>query len=136
MARGRKSAESLLIVVQPDASGDGPRINPPASLTATERVLFLETVRHHQHLGPGDSVMIAAYVAASVKFQRLSRGREDVRDWEKAGRMMLALARSLRLTQQSATDAKTLARARSKPDARAIMEEMDREARCEEDDDV
>ena len=55
--------------------------------------------------------MLAAYCQAIIKTHRLAQG-DDVGSWEKAGRLAMALARTLRLTPISGTSAEKLGRQR------------------------
>jgi hypothetical protein len=60
--------------------------------------LFTELLALNGHLGVRDRALLTCFCQAVTKAQR---GNGDVSDWEKACRTMMALARSLRLTQQS-----------------------------------
>jgi hypothetical protein len=104
MKRGRKTTLSKPAVTAPRLAP-----TPPASLTNAERKLFLEIVSTHAHLKSGDAILLTAFVRAAIKFEQLGQ-QDDIAAWEKAGRMMLALARGLKLV--STTAARTLTRLR------------------------
>ena len=118
----RKSAAELS-VMSPATTATSPRLSPPSSLSTAERLEFIAIAAENVHLRRTDAEMLAAYVVAATKVRKLARGN-DVGPWEKATKVMMALARSMRLTQQSCTDPKTLSRARNKPDIEAILREM------------
>jgi hypothetical protein len=122
----RKSAAELAIVT-PATTATSPRLTPPASLSSDERLEFVAIADENSHLRRTDAPMLGCYVTAVTRVQKLARSK-DVASWERATKTMLALARSLRLTQQSCTDPKTLTRSRSKPDYAAILAEMNGEA--------
>ena len=121
----RKSAAELS-VLSSAATATRPRLTPPSSLSTDERLEFIAIADDNRHLRRTDVAMLAAYVVAATKVQKLARSK-DVGPWERATKVMMALARSLRLTQQSCTDPKTLTRSRSKPDIGAILREMNGE---------
>jgi hypothetical protein len=125
----RKSAAELSIV-PPDATSARPRLSPPASLSNSERLEFIALADENRHLRRTDVVMLAAYVVGWTKVQKLARSK-DVAPWERAVKTMLALARSMRLTQQSQRDPKVVGRLNGRVDAAAIMREMN-EAALEE----
>jgi hypothetical protein len=106
MRPGRKTDSSR---PEPAATQLRPLPIPPSTLTKAERLRFLEITDCHLHLRAGDAILLAAFVRASLKFEDLSNGN-DIVAWEKAGRMMLALARGLKLV--STTAARTLVRMR------------------------
>src|SRR6516162_824157 len=109
MQRGRKSVASNLIALAP--TDTRPRLNPPAILSTAEATLFEELAAANPHLGVSDVALLAAFTQAVIKTQRLAK-KSDIAAWERAGRLALSLARSLRLTQQSISDAKTAGRAK------------------------
>jgi hypothetical protein len=86
-----------------------PLLTPPATLTKQEQALFIKTVDTHPHLKSGDVILLTHFVQAAIKFEQLAR-TDNIADWERAGRMILALARGLKLT--STTAARTLTRLR------------------------
>jgi hypothetical protein len=114
--RGRKSAENL--VAFPRVNGDPARLQPPDLLSAKERRLFVELVDacDPRHFVASDLPLICAYVQAAALSQYLvaaARKSDDaLARWEKATRLMAMLATRLRLSVQSRTDPKTLARMR------------------------
>jgi hypothetical protein len=87
-------------------------LTPPAMLTKSERLLFIEIVSTNPHLVDADGPIVAAYSQAMVKTYRLAKKPDFIAEWEKAGRLTLALARSLRLTPQAAIDPQALGRHR------------------------
>lgn len=107
MQRGRKSAANV-VSLAPTAMRS--KLTVPSVLTSTERKLYVELVTHNPHLTPTDVPLLTGYVQALALMQKLVK-RADIAGWERAGRMALALARSLRLTQRS-VDAKTVARSK------------------------
>jgi hypothetical protein len=94
---------------EPNATLPRPVPIPPPTLTKAGRLRFLEIVELHPHLKAGDAFLLASFVQASTKFEQFGKGN-DVASWERAGRLMLALARALRLV--STTHSRTLARLR------------------------
>ena len=98
MQRGRKSSSSNVIQIHRTS----PRsiITVPSSLDKSERALFNEIVSTHGHLAAGDAPLIVAFVEARLKAAKLAKGK-DVQSWERASRMALAIARSLRITPQA-----------------------------------
>jgi hypothetical protein len=59
--------------------------------------------------------MIVALVAATIKTRKLGRDSSKTQDWERASRIMMALATKLRLTPQCRTRPETLARQQQQP---------------------
>ena len=105
--RGRRSPNANIVALPTPRS----RLTAPKTLTASERAIFNETAAQHPHLKPGDAMVLAAFVQASVRSFKLSK-KDDTKGWEQATRAMLALARSLRLTPISSTRAEALGRKR------------------------
>lgn len=106
--RGRKSSNAKIVALPTPTRA---RLTAPKSLTASERAIFNETAAQHPHLKPGDAMILAAFAQASARSFKLSK-KDDTKAWEQSVRVMLALARSLRLTQISGTRAETLGRKR------------------------
>ena len=106
--RGRKSAEALAINV----SGEPPRLTPPAGLSPKERAAFVELVNaaDPRHFRRSDVPMIVALVQATIKARELGRDPSKTQDWERASRVMMALATKLRLTPQCRTRPESIAR--------------------------
>jgi hypothetical protein len=106
--RGRKSAEALAINV----SGEPPRLTPPAGLNPKERAAFVELVNaaDPRHFRRSDAPMIVALVQATIKARELGRDPAKTQDWERASRVMMALATKLRLTPQCRTRPESIAR--------------------------
>ena len=105
--RGRKSAAVLNF---PAVDGSRSRITAPASLTKVERSLFTELAADTPHLVQADAPLLASYAQAVLLSRKAGRDLGRIGEWERATRAMMALARSLRLTPQSRTDSKTVAR--------------------------
>jgi hypothetical protein len=106
MRPGRKTS---LSEPEPAATAQRPLPIPPSTLTKAERIRFLEIVDTHPHLKSGDAILLVAFVKTSLRFEQLAE-TDNVRDMEKCGRLMLALARGLKLV--STTAARTLTRMR------------------------
>jgi hypothetical protein len=107
MKRGRKNTFSAPL--RSAVTSARSTLTPPQSLTKPERTLFLEIVSTHPHLKAGDATMLAHFARASIKYEAFAKAN-DVGSWEKAGRLVLALARGLRLLP--AMHSRTLARSR------------------------
>jgi hypothetical protein len=110
MQRGRKSSASTIIPL--DVTGARPKLSPPSILSTVERTLFTELANGNQHLTAPDAALLAGYVQALNKMQRLAK-KSDIAAWEKATRVALALGRSLRLTPQSTVRPETVGRHRA-----------------------
>jgi hypothetical protein len=106
MKRGRKTA---LNIVALGTTNSRAKAAPPSILSDSEQRIFAETVAGFPHLDQCDALLVAAFAQASVKAQELAKSAA-VPDWERAVRTQLALARSLRLTQQSRVDPQSLGR--------------------------
>ena len=94
----RRSAASLSVV---SVGGQPLRLQPPDHLGKAARLAFIEIVNsvapEHFHLS--DRELIASLAQATVQVRRsLSK---DPALWERAVRVQMALARSLRLTPQA-----------------------------------
>ena len=105
--RGRKSAELLTF---PSIDDVRPRITPPLSLTKSERSLFVELAADAPHLVPADAPLLGAYCQAILLARRTGRDPARVDVWERITRVMTTLATKLRLTPQSRSCPKSLAR--------------------------
>ena len=128
----RVSAEerSTLSLIKPDAIATRPRLSPPSSLTTAERLEFIAIAAENKHLRRTDAVMLASYVQAATRVAKLARSKQHG-PWGRAVATMLALARSMRLTQQAQYDPKTVGRKNRRTDAvdaAAIMAQLNREA--------
>lgn len=110
--RGRKSATGNVVALRP--TGSGPRLTPPSLLSNQEAQLFSELAAAAPHLSSTDTPILTSYVLAISKSNELSRSH-DTASWEKTVRVMMALARTLRLTAQSLVDPKTAFRKRPPP---------------------
>jgi hypothetical protein len=78
-------------------------------LTKLEQILFTKIVDANPHLKTRDITLLSAFVVAVTKYEHFARVNE-VPSWERAGRLMLALARGLRLLPTTAR--RTLTRMR------------------------
>jgi hypothetical protein len=87
-------------------------LSPVVRLNQLERSIFNLTVTRSPHLRPADAVMLTAYARAAARVLRADNKADGDADLEKRTRVMALLARSLRLTPQSAADAKTVGRRR------------------------
>ena len=107
--RGRRSAEALAIN---NVDGSPPRLTAPAGLNTKERVLFEQLVHttSPSHFRASDASLLVAFVQAILLSRKLGRDLSKVAEWEKATRTMASLATRLRLTPQSRSDPKTIAR--------------------------
>jgi hypothetical protein len=105
----RKSGAAKLIALT--TTGTRQRLMPPPFLLTDEKSLFVELAARNAHLTPTDTPMLAAYCQAIVKTHHLAQG-DDVGSWEKAGRLAMALARTLRLAPISGTHPERLGRQR------------------------
>jgi hypothetical protein len=92
-----------------------PALTPLSSLTKSEAMLFHHLVTTNGHLRQADIPMLELLcVAYSVAKQRKGGGDE----WERANRVVLALARSLRLTCQSTVEGRKAGRLRVEAERR------------------
>jgi hypothetical protein len=130
LSRGRKSSASTVVQL---ATTGRPTLSPPPSLTKEEKAAFVELVSSvdHRHLSASDLPLVVSYIQSSIKARKLARNG-SVADWERATRTQMALARSLRLTVQSRSSPKTLARrqAEVQPSYYDLMTDDDDEANC------
>jgi hypothetical protein len=106
--RGRKGELKMLCG---SAIGEQPRLQPPPYLTKRQRTEFTEIVdaASANHFVASDVPLIASLAQVNLLVRELARGK-DFATYEKAIRMQVLLARSLRLTVQSRSDPKTIGR--------------------------
>ena len=106
--RGRKSAEHLRLTA---VDLEQPKLQPPPYLTKRQRTEFSEIVdtAAANHFVASDVKLIASLAQVNLLVRELARGK-DFASYEKAVRMQVLLARSLRLTVQSRSDPKTVGR--------------------------
>lgn len=109
---GRRSAASKIVHLA--TTGTRSRPTAPRCLTKAERTTFNEIAIANPHLKTTDAPILASFVQATTLSHRLGRSdrASDVPMWDRTTRMMLALARSLRLTVNSVTHPDKLGRAR------------------------
>ena len=107
LQRGRRSAEQLALRV---IDNPRPSLEPPRGLTKAERSTFTELALTARHLGPSDAPLLASLVQAITLVRKTARDPSRFEAWEKATRVQAMLSRSLRLTPQARTDAKTVGR--------------------------
>ena len=81
-------------------------IEPPRKLSAAEQKVWDSVQISSDRITPSDAFLLAQYCSLSVEFDRA----RNLADKEKAGRLLLAYARSLRLTPHSRYDARAAAR--------------------------
>lgn len=107
--RGRQSAASLIPL---PVTGSPARLTPPSSLTKAERALFIELVGSvgDGHLVASDLPVVISYVQACLDAQDLAHKPGKRAEWRESVKLMMLLARSLRLTVQSRVDPKTITR--------------------------
>jgi len=105
----RQSAAHLSIVPLA-GSPKRPKLIPLGSLSKPERRVFDHLVRTNGHLRQADIPMLQLLCAAYCRAMSKKPGGDD---WERANRIVLALARSLRLTVQATIEPRTVARQRA-----------------------
>ena len=93
-----------------------PKIEPPAHLNGAEKALFHSIVAQStaQHFCKNDSQLLGAYCQAcflvAQSYASAMEKPDYVRDWEKAVKVMISLARQLRLAPIGRVDPKSLTR--------------------------
>jgi hypothetical protein len=101
MKPGRKSAAEVeMTAFKLATSPHQPAPTPPEILSPEERALFNQLRAANPHITESDVPMLAAYVQAISMTHRLGRG-DDVLNWERAARAMMALGTKLKLTPQA-----------------------------------
>jgi hypothetical protein len=109
-------------VIKLAATDTRPKLTAPSCLTKPERIHFDQLVHANAHLTVSDVACLASFCQAASKAHKLGRG-EDTKGWERATRVMMALARTLRLTAISSTHPDKLSRQRR--DARpSVIDEI------------
>lgn len=113
MQPGRPSSASLNIVPI-DATKARLKLIPLSPLSKGELKLFQHAVHHNRHLRAADIPQLELY---SMSYCRAvaAHKRKDTEAWQCEIRIVLAIARSLRLTVQSAQEPKTVGRKREAP---------------------
>jgi hypothetical protein len=109
----RKSADELsLSSVVPVDGAPVRRLEPPESLTESERVLFQQVVNAcaAKHFVETDGPLLVSYVQATLMAHAMARDPDAVAAWVQAVRTQMALATKLRLSPQARTDPKTTGR--------------------------
>jgi hypothetical protein len=108
--RGRRSAAAMLI--KPQINGTPSRLTPPPSLTNGERSAFIELVAccAPDHFRESDTPLLISYVQATAMARKIVHAPTKVAQWERAVRVQAMLATRLRLSPQSRTAPKTVAR--------------------------
>jgi predicted nucleic acid-binding protein len=91
-------------------------------LSREERTYFDHIARANLHLKQLDAPLLMLFAASVVR--AMKKRRESDETFEKEVRAALALARSLRLTPQSTTEAKTAARRRAEADSISYYDRM------------
>jgi hypothetical protein len=109
MQRGRKSIASRLAIAARSHNLVTARPVPDGSLNKREKQIFVLTYKDNPHLRDCDSPLVTCFAVAAARMEGASKIK-DVADIERLVRATLALGRSLRITQQSRTDPKTLSR--------------------------
>jgi hypothetical protein len=107
---GRVSAAELTIV--PAINGENPRLDPPAYLSKSAQMLFIEIVAScdHRHFTKSDLPLLASLVEATLMARASAGDLDRFSQFERAARLQASLATRLRLTPQSRHDPKTVAR--------------------------
>lgn len=108
--RGRRSAAATLIASH--VNGTPSRLTAPTSLTTDERSAFTELVEccAPEHFRESDTPLLISYVQATVIARGAAHDPKRAALWERAVRMQAMLATRLRLSPQSRSDPKTVAR--------------------------
>jgi hypothetical protein len=117
----RKSAAAKLVHLVENPTG--PRLKPPAFLRNDERTTFIELVADNKHLTRTDIPLLSSYVLATGKAARLARSK-DVSGFVAVLRAAGMLATKLRLTAQSNTEPKTVARQKQRDANAAAAREL------------
>jgi hypothetical protein len=110
---GRKSAAQLSV---PPLEGGQPRLQPPEFLSVTERKLFVELSEACSpgHFVRSDLPLFVAFVqAVELSRSAIRRAGEDpaaLAQWDRATKMIGMLATRLRLSPQSRSEPRTVAR--------------------------
>jgi hypothetical protein len=107
-------------------------LTPPSTLTKSEQILFTKIVNANPHLKSRDATLLSALVQAVIKYEHFGRVN-DVAAWERAGRLMLALARGLRLLPTTAR--RTLTRMREDHHVSPIAQYLAEHPNSEDDND-
>jgi hypothetical protein len=105
--RGRQPAAAADVVAFPRVDGLPSRLNPPPTLRKDERAIFVQVVGacDPRHFSEADLPLLVSLAQATARAHRTARG-PDKAVWEKAVRLQMALARSLRITPQARMDPK------------------------------
>jgi hypothetical protein len=110
--RGRKPGNLRGVSID----GDPPRLDPPSSLTADERSLFVEIVKacSPKQFAPSDLPLLVSYIQSTLlsrhAVKKAATDASALAVWEKSTRMQATLATRLRLAPQSRFDGKSAAR--------------------------
>lgn len=118
MARKKPGRQSIAEKSQTNvialAPRSGPRLRPPSNLNAAEKALFNDAVQSNPHLASGDVQLLASYVMAKAKSDKLARKTDaaSIKNWELVSRVMISLAVKLRITSHSQTHPERAGRAR------------------------
>jgi hypothetical protein len=107
----RRSAASYVV---PALTRPKPAPIPPDFLPTSERQLFIDAAKANTHLVASDAPTLAAWSQAMVKVHTLGRG-DDTVEFERAVRVMLALARALRLVPSATQKPESVYRKRMAP---------------------
>jgi hypothetical protein len=110
MKPGRQNIEDKVITLVPNESR--PRLSPCRRLTKAEQQVFNLACAENRHLRAIDTPLLTTFAIATAK----TYTKLKVEDFDKLVRLSLAIARSLRLTQQSRTNPLTLSRAQQRGD--------------------
>jgi hypothetical protein len=105
---GRKSAAKLSLV---ELNPARTLLAPVVPLDKLALKIFNLAVNRSPHLKLADAVLLTAYSQAAARVLQASN-KASLVDVERATRVMVSLARSLRLTPRSVTDPKTVGTSR------------------------
>jgi hypothetical protein len=104
----RESAASLT-TFRPAPKPSSSRLIAPSTLSADERQLFMTLVAENKHLRGSDLPFLVSFCQAATRVAKLARD-PDVLKWERETRTLMALGRTMRLTQQAMRDPKMVGR--------------------------
>ena len=110
---GRRSAAQLSA---PPINGGQPRLEPPEFLSEAERSLFLELTQAcaAEHFVRSDLPLLTSFVqAVQLSRSAIRRAGEDsaaLQQWDRATKMVGMLATRLRLSPQSRSEPRSVAR--------------------------
>jgi hypothetical protein len=105
---GAPAAE--LAIVKPKAPPPAGLV-PPPGFSAGERAFFQTLVKENRHLCGSDLPLLVAFCLASTRIEKLARDA-DVLKFEREIKTLIALQRTMRVSQQAVHDPKMLGQIR------------------------